>query len=223
MDEQEWLDRIKNLSSAWRDRCDLITPYLGRYQLSRLFFDQVWFLVEWDLGTLQICLEDARAWGVFEMHRRSKIEGILRGFWLEECASDQAIENLITIHSFDPQYLKINFSSSFPKPSRMIANLKRKDVPYINKRANEFLKLYQSANDFAHMSVVSILGSRAVDRKGIHTEIKGSLFEIGVCALRISRVFEDKSHSRQIKTELEEELIELESQIQKLSHLTAKT
>ena len=213
MDEREWLDRVKNLSSAWRSRCDLVTPVLGKYQLSRLFFEQVWFLIEWDLETLRICTEDTRAWGVFEMHQRPKIEGILRGFWLEECASDQTIEDLVTVHYFNPKDLKIKFNRNLPKIPKILSELSRKDVPFINERAEEFLRIYQSANDFTHMSVVSILSSR-VARQDIYSEIRESLYQIGICALRISRISENRDNSRSIENALKETLIKLDSQIQ---------
>ena len=88
MKEQEWLDKVEQLSSAWKDRCDLVIPTTAKYQLSRMIFEAVWRFNEWDLKILREILEDNRDWMVFEAHQRLKIEGILSGFWIEECATD---------------------------------------------------------------------------------------------------------------------------------------
>ena len=92
MGEQEWLDRVEQLSSTWKDRCALVFPPTDKYKLSRIIFEAVWRFNEWDLKILRECLEDNRNWMLFEAHQRLKTEGILRGFWVEECASDEELK-----------------------------------------------------------------------------------------------------------------------------------
>ena len=60
MGEQEWLDRVEQLSSTWKDRCSLVFPTTDKYKLSRVIFEAVWRFNEWDLKILRECLEDNR-------------------------------------------------------------------------------------------------------------------------------------------------------------------
>ena len=92
MGEQEWLDRVEQLSSTWKDRCALVFPTTDKYKLRRIIFEAVWRFNEWDLKILRECLEDNRNWMLFEAHQRLKTEGILQGFWVEECASDEELK-----------------------------------------------------------------------------------------------------------------------------------
>ena len=213
MGEQEWLDRVEQLSSTWKDRCALVFPTTDKYKLSRIIFEAVWRFNEWDLKILRECLEDNRNWMLFEAHQRLKTEGILRGFWVEECASDEELKNLVAVESFRPQNLKIRMATNFPKPQKIIADLRCKDVPYINKNSEKFLQLYQGGNDLAHMSAV-LISSPLVDR-GVYIEIKECLYQIGIGALMISRISWDESHVSIIENELGEALRQLDPLIQR--------
>ena len=62
MKEQEWLDKVEQLSSVWKDRCDLVIPTTAKYQHSRMIFEAVWRFNEWDLKILREILEDNRDW-----------------------------------------------------------------------------------------------------------------------------------------------------------------
>ena len=214
MKEQEWLDKVEQLSSAWKDRCDLVIPTTAKYQLSRMIFEAVWRFNEWDLKILREILEDNRDWMVFEAHQRLKIEGILRGFWIEECAADDQLENLFCVDkgSTDIHKLKLVTRGNFPKVHKVISDLRRKEVPYVNKKREGFIQLYEEANGAAHMSVRLILSSY-VERE-VWSELRSCIFQMGVCALRISRISWDESHVNIIENEFKEALRQLDSQIQ---------
>ena len=90
--------------------------------------------------------------------------------------------------------------------------LRRKEVSYVNKGREGFIRLYEEANGAAHMSVRLILSSY-VERE-MWSELRSCIFEMGVCALRISRISWDESHVNIIETEFKEALRQLDSQIQ---------
>ena len=216
MKEQQWLDKVEQLSSTWWGRCELVVPTTPKYQISRMIFDAVWQFNKWDLKILREIPQDSRDRIVFEAHQRLKIEGILRGFWIEECATDDQLENLFRIDksSTNIDKLKLVTRGDFPKIHKVISDLKRKEVPYVNKRREGFIQLYEEANGAAHMSVRLILSSYM--EREVWSELKSCVFQIGICALRISRISSDESYVSTIETELKEALTKLESQIQEL-------
>lgn len=214
MKELEWLDRVEQLSSTWMDRCDLVIPTTAKYQFSRMVFEAVWRFNGWDLKILRAISDGGQDWMIFEAHQRLKIEGILRGFWIEECATDNQLDALFRVNrdSTDIDKLRLVTKGNFPKFHKVISDLRCKDVPYVNKTREEFIQLYEGANGAAHMSVQLILSSY-VDRK-VWPELRSCLYQMGVCALRISRISGDKSHVRCIMDEFEEAVREFDSQFQ---------
>ena len=216
MKEQEWLDKVEQLSSEWKDRCELVVPTTAKYQLSRMVFESVWRIIDWDLKILREILKDNGNWIIFEALQRLKFEGTLRGFWIEECATDDQIEGIVSIDesSTDLNKLKLVTRGHFPRVDKLLSDLKSKEVPFINKRNSMHKILYENAHDSAHMSVW-LMHSSHVERE-IWSDLRSCFFEMGICALRISRISSDKSHVNAIQKECEEVLRELDSQIQEL-------
>ena len=192
-------------------------PYrsmLNAVGISRMVFEAVWRFNEWDLKILREILEDNRDWMVFEAHQRLKIEGILTGYWIEECATDDQLQNLFRVDkgSTDIDKLKLVTRGKFPKFHKVMSDLRRKEVPYVNKRREGFIQLYEEANSTAHMSVRLILSSY-VERE-VWSELRACIFQMGECALGISRISRDESHVNIIENEFKEALRQLDSQIQ---------
>ena len=213
MSELKWLDKVEQLSTTWKDRCNLIPPTTNKYMFSRIIFEAVWRLNEWDLKILRECLKDNRDWTLFEAHQRLKLEGMLRAYWVEECATDDRLKKIIVVDkdsSLESQ--KLVTREKFPSVHKIISELKRKNVPYINQHSKTFISLYEGANDSAHMSLRLIL-TPLVERK-VWPEIKECLFQVGICALRISRISSDKHHASIIENELMEVLRQFDSQFQ---------
>lgn len=150
---------------------------------------------------------------VFEAHQRLKLEGILRGFWLEECVSNDELEDLFDVDTDSSLgTLKLVTHKNFPKIHKVVSDLERKDVKYIAKNAKAFVSLYEGANDTAHMSL-RLMWSHFVQRE-VWSEIRECLYQIGVCALRISRISWDETQANSIENELREALKHLDLQIQ---------
>ena len=217
MREQDWLDRVEHLSSTWKDRCDLVHPTTYKYELSRIIWDGVWTFSEWDFKVLRHCLENNRNWMVFEAHQRLKVEGIIRGFWVEECARDDEIENLLTVDndSTDVSKLRVVMRKSFPSVSTMIRELRRKDVSWIKRNPEGLIRLFEMGNATSHMSVRLMLVPNV--ERNILQEIRHCVYEVSLCALRISMISWDKSRVEAIENECTETLIQLDSQIRKHS------
>ena len=217
MREQDWLDKAEHLSSTWKNRCDLVHPPTDKYGLSRTIWDGVWIFSEWDFKVLRHCLENNRNWMVFEAHQRLKVEGIIRGFWVEECARDDEIENLLSINyeSTDVGNLQLVMLKNFPRVSDMIKQLKRKDVPWIKRNPERLIRLFEISNETSHMSV-RLMFTPNVPRNLLQ-EIRHCVYEVSLCALRISRISCDESHVGAIENECRETLIQLDSQIQERS------
>lgn len=213
MSKLEWLDKVEQLSATWKDQCNLVSPTNTRNELSRKIFEAVWRFNEWDLKILRECLEDHLDWMLFDAHQRLKLEGILRGYWIEECAADDRLKNLFIVDK-KPSLgsLKFKTRENFPNVPKMISDLKCKNVPYIAQRSKYFVSLYDGANDTAHMSLQLILSPLVVERK-MWPEIRECLYQVGVCAIRISRISWDKSHVRNIENEFIETLKQLDSKI----------
>ena len=215
MSELEWLDRVEQLSSTWKNRCNLVSLTTDRYRFSRMIFEAVWLLNEWDLKILRECLEDNRNWMLIDAHQRLKIEGILRGLWVEECATDERLKNIIIADKdSSSESLKLVTREQFPKVRKILSDLERKDVPILPNFSNTFNSLYDGAHDTAHMSLRLILSSR-VERK-VWPEIKHCLIHVGTCAIRISRISRDNSHASIIGNEFVEAVNQLDSRIKKV-------
>ena len=214
MREQDWLDKVEHLSSKWKDRCDLIHPTTDKYRLSRTIWDGVWIFSEWDFRILRYCLENNRNWMVFEAHQRLKVEGIIRGFWVEECARDDEIESLLTVDndSTDVSKLRIVMRKSFPSISRMVKQLKCKDISWVRRNPEGLIRLFETGNETSHMSVRLMLMPHV--ERDILQEIRHCVYQVSVCALRISRISWNNSHVGAIESECKETLMQLDSQIQ---------
>ena len=212
MPERVWLDRIEHLSSTWKDRCDLVSPLTDRYKVSRMIYEAVWTFIEWDLKILRVCREDPRSWRVFDAHERLIIEGILRGFWVDECVTDARLEGLFAVDerkSIDSGRLVTR--GNFPKVHKILFDLRSREVPYVNKRRESFTRLNKMFSATAHMSQHLIL-SPNVERP-VFPEIKACLYDAGICAIRILRVSTDLDHVSIVESEFKEALRQLDSQI----------
>ena len=188
MSEREWLDKADLLLASWQARCDLVRPTIHRYQLSRSIWEAVWILWEWDLQILRQCEVDHKNWLVFEAHHRLKVEGIIRGYWIEECAEDEQIIKLLNIDltSSDVHQLRIKMQGHFPRLPAMLKQLERYDVPWIKGKSARFHQLYESGNETAHMSVLLAQGHRI--QRAIRPSIRHCVAEVGLCAMRIARI-----------------------------------
>ena len=220
MREQDWLDKVEHLSSKWKNRCDSIHPTSDKYRLSRTIWDGIWIFSEWDFRILRYCMESNRNWMVFEAHQRLKVEGIIRGFWVEECARDGEIESLLTVDSdsTDVSKLRMVMRKGFPSISKMVKELKHKDVSWIKRNPEGLIRLFEMGNETSHMSVRLMLVPHV--ERNILQEIRHCVYEVSLCALRISMISWDKSHVEAIENECMETLTQLEHWFRKVFVIT---
>ena len=211
MHELQWLDETERLSATWKTRCESVFPTTDRYTLSRRIFEAVWQFNEWDLKILRECLEDSRHWMLFESHQRLKIEGIIKGFWVEECTTDDEVEKLLAVnHDASLKGMKLVTQKNFPKVRTILS---RKDLPpHLAKHSEAYKSLCEGANDTAHMSLQLVWMAEVNDRK-VWPGIRECLYQIGMCAMRVSRISWDKSHVSVIENECKEALTRLDQSL----------
>ena len=108
--------------------------------------------------------------------------------------------------------LRIVMRKSFPSISRMVKQLKCKDISWVRRNPEGLIRLFETGNETSHMSVRLMLMPHV--EGDILQEIRHCVYEVSVCALRISRNSWDNSHVGAIESECKETLIQLDSQIQ---------